>query len=460
MDFITGSRWEHPLQRLGAHDADGINHEHPHGDAKRMSMELGAAQVVGGLVTVGWLAIAAHELTKAQVGDLTYIVTLGGLVGLGTDLGVPLALAKVSCDNDSLDRGAVYAAVARRVTAGWLAAILLIVLWSSGKHSAHWWLAAIYGVSVVVTTVTSTALAALRGRAIGVVEAGYQLASQAALAVLALLALQAGAGLYGVIIAYVVVDAIGAVAVPIVAGKYLQVNDTIAPEERQALALRATLPLVTAEVLGSAYERIDIALLGLLRGTAAVASYVVAYKLYDTVLLPAKAIAASAIAAAGRDILTDGRSVAKGLIRRTIMITVPLVIVVGVAAQTVLSAVFGKGYAKDGVTLVLLLLSALPGAVLVVITPIILLARRRLVVRWTAIGLVANIVANLVLVPLAGIRGAAISFLITETGLCAVFWWSLPNAKVPTPPPGAPATTPTTGPIATVPTVATAPTIP
>jgi len=439
MDFITGGgRWEHPLQRLGAHDGDGIKHEHPHGDAKRMSLELGAAQVVGGLVTVGWLAIAAHELTKNQIGDLTYIVTLGGLVGLGTDLGVPLALAKVSCDNESLDRGAVYAAVARRLTAGWLAAILLIVVWSSGKHSAHWWLAVIYGVSVIVTTVTSSALAALRGRAIGIVEAGYQLASQVALAGLALLALQLGAGLYGVIIAYVAVDAIGAIAVPIVAGGYLKVEDTIAPEERSALALRATLPLVTAEILGNAYERIDIALLGVLKGTAAVASYVVAYKLYDTVLLPAKAIAASAIAAAGRDILTNGRAVAKDLIRRTLMITVPLVIIVAIAAQTVLSAVFGKSYGRDAVTLVLLLASALPGAVLVVITPIVLLARRRLVVRWTAIGLVANIVANLALVPLFGIRGAAISFLLTETGLCAVFWLSLPKAAVPAPAPPAP----------------------
>jgi O-antigen/teichoic acid export membrane protein len=443
MDFLTGGRWEHPMLRLGAHDDDGIKHEHPHGSAKRMSLELGAATVVGGLVTVGWLAIAAHELTKAQIGDLTYIVTLGGLVGLGTDLGVPLALAKVSCDYDTLDRGALYAAVARRVTAGWLAALLLIAVWSSGKHSAHWWLAAIYGVSVVVTTVTSSALAALRGRAIGVVEAGYGMASQVALAALALLALQLGAGLYGVIIAYVVVDAVGAVVVPIVAGKYLQVDDTVAPEERSALALRATLPLVTAEILGNAYERIDIALLGVLRGTAAVASYVVAYKLYDTVLLPAKAIAASAIAAAGRDILTDGREAAKGLIQRTLTITVPLVIVVGVAAQTVLSAVFGKGYAKDGVTLVLLLLSAFPGAVLVVITPIILLTRRRLVVRWTAVGLAANIVANLVLVPLAGIRGAAISFLLTETLLCTVFWFGLPRPTA-VPPAAGPVATPAT----------------
>jgi O-antigen/teichoic acid export membrane protein len=443
MDFLTGGRWEHPLHRLGGHDGDGILDEHPHGDARRMSLELGAAQVIGGLVTVGWLAIAAHELTKRQVGDLMYIVTLGGLVGLGTDLGVPLALAKVSCDYDNLDRGAVYAAVGRRITAGWLAAILLIVVWSSGHHSAHWWLAAVYGISVVTATVSSSALAALRGRAIGIVEAGYQLASQAVLAALALVALQAGAGLYGVVIAYVAVDAIGAVAVPIVARHYLHVDDTVEPEERSALTLRATLPLVTAEILGNAYERMDIFLLGVLRGTAAVASYVAAYKLYDTVLLPAKAVAASAIAAAGRDIVTRGRVVAAGLIRRTLIITVPLVIVVGAGAQTVLSAVFGNGYGRDAVTLVLLLLSAIPGAVLVVITPIILMVRRRLVVRWTAIGLVANVAANLVLVPTVGIRGAAIAFLLTESLLCAVFWFGLPNPAAALAPPSPAAAAPT-----------------
>jgi O-antigen/teichoic acid export membrane protein len=429
VDFITGGRWEHPLHRSGAHDEDGINDEHPHGNARRMSLELGLAQAVGGVVTIVWLAIAAHELTKRQVGDLMYIVTLGGLVGLGTDLGVPLALAKVSCDNDRLDKGAVYSAVAHRVTAGWVAAVLLLVVWSTGKHSAHWWLAAIYGVSVIVTTVTSSALAALRGRGIGVVEAGYQVATQVGLAIAALLALAAGAGLYGVIIAYVATDAIGAIVVPIVAQRYVRVDDTVDANERQALALRATFPLVTAEILGSAYERIDILLLGLLRGTTAVAGYVAAYKLYDSVLLPAKAVASSAIAAAGRDILTQGRSVATNLVRRTLTITVPIVAVVAVLAQSALSAIFGKSYGRDAVTLVVLLGSAIPGAVLIVITPIILLARRRFVVRWTAIGLAANVVANLVLVPLFGTRGAATAFLGTETGLCVTFWLGLPSGR-------------------------------
>jgi peptidoglycan biosynthesis protein MviN/MurJ (putative lipid II flippase) len=49
------------------------------------------------------------------------------------------------------------------------------------------------------------------------------------------------------------------------------------------------------------------------------------------------------------------------------------------------------------------------------------------VVRWTAVSLAANVLFNLALVPLFNIRGAATAFLLTESGLCLVFWLALPH---------------------------------
>lgn len=434
MDLGVGGRWQHPLHRAGCRDDDeSIYHQHPHGNAGKMSFQIGAAEGIGGLVTAAWLGIAAHMLSIHQFGALTLVLSLGSLVSLGTDLGVPLALAKVSCDNDKLDRGAVYSAISRRIIAGWVAAILLIFLWANAGHAARWWLAGVYGVSVVVTTITSSALAALRGRAIGVVEAAYQLISQVFLLVAGVVALSLGLGVAGVVVAYAVTDSLASILVPVYARRYLAVDAAIEPAERVALGLRATLPLVTADVLGNAYERIDIWLLALLRGTASVAFYVAAYKLYDSVLLPARAVAASAIAAAGRDVLHNGRAVAQKLLARTVLITTAIAALAIAVAPLLLRLAFGSVYGRDKVTLTILLLSSIPGAALVVITPIILLCRRRLVVNWTAAGLAANILANLLLVPTYGARGAATAFLVTETALLVVFWLNLP-ARVADPP--------------------------
>jgi O-antigen/teichoic acid export membrane protein len=441
IDLGTGGRWHHPLHHLGAREGDdGITDGHPHGNASRMSAELGAARALAGVITTVWLGIAAHSLTVKQFGVLTLVLSLGSLVSLLTDLGVPLALSKVSCDNERLDRTAVYGAIGRRITAGWLAAVLLIALWANSGHAARWWLAGVYGVSVVVTTISGSALAALRGRAIGVVEAGYELGSQVFLLIAGLIAVSAGLQAAGVIVAYALTDTLASILVPVFARRYLKI--TLDPDQamRDELSLAKTLPLVTADVLGNAYERIDIWLLALLEGTTSVAFYVAAYKLYDSILLPAKAIASSAIAAAGRDILHDGRTVARRLAARSMAITAPLSILLALIAPQILKIGFGNHYGKDPPTLYFLLIAAVPSSALVVITPIILLCRRRFVIWWTAAGLVANIVANLILIPSVGIRGAAAAFLITECGLVVAFWIGMP---VPTPKPPEASVSPT-----------------
>ena len=86
------------------------------------------------------------------------------------------------------------------------------------------------------------------------------------------------------------------------------------------------------------------------------------------------------------------------------------------------------------------MVASLPGAALAAITPIALLCRRQLIVKWTIAGLVGNIVGNVVLVPLLGIRGAAVAFLITDTILLLAFYNALPGARTAATPASAPVT--------------------
>lgn len=392
-----------------------------------MSVELGVGQAIAGVIATAWLALAAHHLSVKQFGELTLVLSLGSLVSSGTDLGIPLALTKLSCDHDVLDRPAVDAAIRRRAVAGLIAVGVLVALWANAGDAARWWLAALYGISVTAGPVTGSYLALLRGRAIGSVEGIYAVTSKVAVPALGLLALASGLGLAGVIGAYALVDAVSAAIVSRVAERRLQFTDTPDPLEEKQLSLRATLPLAAAGVVGSLYERIDIFVVALLKGSAFVALYAAAYKLYDAALMPAKAVGSAAVAAAGRDITGQGRRAAIRLATRAVGVTLPIALAASLAAPALLRKAFGDHYGGAGRAVTILMAAALPGAALTVITPIALLARRQVVMVGTGVGLVANVVGNVVLVPVMGVSGASLAFLITETGMLAVCAWCLPR---------------------------------
>ena len=438
MDMEVGGRWHHPVHVFHGRDRPGAPGTKM-SQSGRMSAELGIARAVSGVVATAWLGIAAHQLTVYQFGQVTLVLSLGSLVSIGTDLGIPLALSKVACDHDELDHDAVWRAVLTRVVAGLIAGVVLVALWANTGQAERWWWAGLYSISVVVTPVGGSFLALLRGRAIGIVEAAYNVLSKLALLGVGLATLAAGWRPSGIIAAFVIVDLVSSLALPVVSARRLTLAKTPDPLQRAELRLRATLPLSAAGILGTAYERIDIWLVALLKGSASVAIYVAAYKLYDTVLLPATAIASSAGAAAGPNLAANARLVARRLALRATVAAAPIALVVALASPLLLRAAFGGHYGMASSAVTILMVASLPGAALAAITPIALLCRRQLIVKWTVAGLLANVVANLLLVPVIDIRGAAVAFLITDTVLLAAFYAALPGTPVVMTPGAAPA---------------------
>ena len=160
MDLDISTRWHHPVHVF--HDPNRPGSQKARGHSTRMSAELGIARAVSGVVATAWLGIAAHQLTVYQFGQVTLVLSLGSLVSIGTDLGIPLALSKVACDHDPLDHDAVWKAVVTRVIAGLVAGAVLIALWANAGQANRWWVAGLYAVSVTVTPVGSSFLAMLR----------------------------------------------------------------------------------------------------------------------------------------------------------------------------------------------------------------------------------------------------------------------------------------------------------
>jgi O-antigen/teichoic acid export membrane protein len=137
MDLDIGARRHHQVRQ-------------PSGSG-RMSAQLGITRAAGGLLTTAWLAIVAHQLTLNQFGQVTLVLSLGSLVSIGTDLGIPLALSKVAFDHDRIDSGAVRGAVLTRLLAGLVAGLVLIALWVNAAQADRWWMAGLYSISVAVS---------------------------------------------------------------------------------------------------------------------------------------------------------------------------------------------------------------------------------------------------------------------------------------------------------------------
>src|SRR5665213_724244 len=163
MELEIGDRWHHPVHVFHGRSrtAGGAVDSEPR--SGRMSLELGVARALSGVLATAWLGIAAHQLTVDQFGQVTLVLSLASLVSIGTDLGIPLVLPKVACDHTDLDHDAVWRAVVVRVVAGLIAGIVLIALWANAGQAQRWWLAGLYSISVVVTPVGGSFLALLRG---------------------------------------------------------------------------------------------------------------------------------------------------------------------------------------------------------------------------------------------------------------------------------------------------------
>jgi O-antigen/teichoic acid export membrane protein len=409
-------------------------------DLARMGVVLAVGRAAGGVAALGWTVYAARRL-QTDWGRLSAVLSYAAVASIGTDLGIPLALTRLAARHPQLDQHAVLAAIRRRTTAATIASIMLVLAWVNTKGAGgHWGLAVLYGISVTVTPVTSSFLALLRGKANATIEAWYDAGKQVVLPGLGIAAIETGLGVFGVLGSYVVVDAGSALVIYALARRRLNLSSEPDPVEEKELRIRETIPLSASTIVGSAYERIDSAMLAPLAGTIAVGIYRMISPIYGAVLMPARALGDTAAVGAGRGGDREARQTATRFALRAAVVTVPLAVLLAVLGPPILPHVLGVkatihnphpiNWARAATPLRVLMATTIPSAALAVLTPVALFARPQRVFETALGALGCNIVLNLALVPSwgagMGSTGAALSFLITETALALVLWSLLP----------------------------------
>ena len=182
--------------------------------------------------------------------------------------------------------------------------------------------------------------------------------------------------------------------------------------------LREAAPLALSGIFIAVYFRIDSVILRAVQGESAVGLYAGAYRMFEafamlamtfrTVLFPVMARAA------------DGPEGSLGVlcrksIRLYLLFTFGIAVFFTFEASAIVRAVLGAAYAPSAPALAILMW-ALPGSYMADTLMFLITAQRRQSLGTWAVGIaaVANVILNLVFVPMLSIRGAAAATVATE----------------------------------------------
>lgn len=383
------------------------------GTPARTSAVIAGAEIVGKLATLVGLLVAARVLTRAEFGAYGYAMSFALLVATLPALGFNAVLVRQA----SRDHGSLPARLAENLV--WRIALGLPILVTAGvlgalgrpSPQAAWALVLLlFGVALDLHDSAWRQAAAALQRQVAVYVA--LVAQRIVTAVIGVAALLLGFGLIGFAAAFAVGSVVGSIMTVTVCRRVLGIAPDLRGLDRAELrrAGRQSLVIGAHAIAAMALFRLDVVLLGLLRGDDEVAVYTVAYRLVETVTFLAWAVARTVYPVMTAD--PTPRRVGPALDEAVGLVAVPYVgfaVVALVLPNQVLGLLFGSTYATLAAP-VLMSLALAPlafGWAFLLGRALTALRLERFTLLASVIALTANVGLNVALMPRYGAIAAA-----------------------------------------------------
>ena len=183
--------------------------------------------------------------------------------------------------------------------------------------------------------------------------------------------------------------------------------------------LRESLPFAVVAIARRVASRIDVILLTIMIGVASSGVYNAAYRVVFLMLMApnfAGWVVMTIVSSKSSD--TSDRQVLAEIYSWSLLIGLPISAGLCIAAPEIISLLFGIEFAESAEPLQIL--SWLVVLACVAFTLIAFHSardRQKLVMRYQVMAAVLNIVSNVILIPLFGVRGAAVSAIVAEGAL-------------------------------------------
>ena len=193
--------------------------------------------------------------------------------------------------------------------------------------------------------------------------------------------------------------------------------------------LAEAYPFLVMVIATHLYVRIDVVMIEWFMGETAVAEYSSAYTVLDNLMILSNTVIGGLMPTLSRMAVEAGPEF-KALYRRIILFLIkyfaPGALLIAFLSRTLLGALFGAHYELAAVTLQWLMLAALFAWMNGPSASVLMAHRRQSLYMWgTIISLAVNVIGNLILIPLVGYDGAAISTMLTELALCVWSWFMI-----------------------------------
>ena len=379
---------------------------------------LGAGRLGGAVGSAVWFVVVVHHLDQSAVGDLALLLSLGAMFGLLADGGYSVVLqAMVAADPES--GASAFAAVARkRLPLGLGAAALTSAVWLTTAHDADVRVAAVFSVSIIATTLYTSAGVTMRALGHAGVEGANETISRVGVLALGWWLLDRHGGLLAAATVYALADVASALVLTALFRR--RFGSRVGPVDGRVLTARRVAPVFLAAALGTTYYRIDLLMVHVIKGAPTAALYATSYRVFEAVMLPAGAVAALVLPAVFRAAKEDRARVALRITGVAVALTLVGAVVVELFARNLLDAVFGGSYASAAGSLRVLGLATIVTSATTVLAQVHAVWRPgRLAVVWS-IALVVNVGLNLVLIPRYAAAGAAWATLLCQLGVVVV----------------------------------------
>ena len=393
----------------------------PRGSARGVPARIvlkGVADAGGKAVTLIVTALAARTLVSDAFGVMALAMTTGWLLGVATDAGLSIYLARETARHGERARALVGEVMGLRVATAYSAAAMA-ALFSSWFVPPHWRL---QFTLVVLAQLTAAVLETLahffRGLERSEIESALHLAQRALTLVFAVVVLwwwprldYLGVALLAPPLGALMIG--GAIAArcqtPFPDGRPEPVKEgSLTP----SVFFRDVLPLGAGVLLSALYFRIDLFFIERWHGLEPVGAYNAVFRLVEAMrLLPAAVMAVTFPLL----VQTTGTRLVQRIGGSLAIAGVVLAALCVAASSWIVTAVYGAPYGYAAPAFAVLAL-ALPLFFLnyALTHQVIGWDGQRAYLRIAALALVANVAANIALVPSQGMVGAAIATVITE----------------------------------------------
>jgi O-antigen/teichoic acid export membrane protein len=387
----------------------------------------GAADAGGKAVTLIITIVAARRLNADPFGVMAYAMATGWLLGVATDAGLSMHLARETARQRS--RQLLLEVLALRIGLAFFAATVAVLV-SPSMVPAHWRIQFIVIVlAQLAGAITETIAHFFRGIQRSEIESAIHTAHRLVMLVWALIVLWIWRRLDYLGVAMLVPPLVAALVSAIIALRLSSQGSGIGDQESGRTGvltpskfMRDVLPLGAGVLISALYFRCDVYFIQQWHGFQPVGGYNAAFRLVEALrLLPA------AVLAVTFPMLVTASDTQ--LVRRIgvvlTMVGIVFAIVCALGGSVIMPLIYGDTYAY----------AAPAFSILALALPLFFLnyALTHQVIGWdgqiaylliATLALITNVAANLILVPTQGINGAAIATVLTEvvvTGGCLAF---------------------------------------